>query len=156
MRQIIKEGQLFSRRVVSDTEARKELAGEPYKLELIGLKGGAQKDGAAGADGVPEEAFVEVDAAGGELTIYDNLDAATRDLRWKDLCRGPHLPPTRHIPALKGMRSGGAYGRGSEKNPQLQRIYGTAWESKDALAEHLRLLSQAARRHPRRPGPDTH
>ncbi len=152
MRQIIKEGQLFSRRVVSDTEARKELAGEPYKLELIGLKGRAQKDGAAGADGVPEEAFVEVDAAGGELTIYDNLDAATRDLRWKDLCRGPHVPTTRHIPALKVMRSGGAYWRGSEKNPQLQRIYGTAWESRDALAEHLRLLAEAERRDHRRLG----
>jgi threonyl-tRNA synthetase len=150
MRQIIKQGQLFSRRVVSDDEARKELAGEPYKLELIGLKGSAS---AGGAGSAPEEAAVEVDsAAGGELTIYDNLDAATRDLRWKDLCRGPHLPTTRQIPALKLMRSGGAYWRGSEKNPQLQRIYGTAWESKEALAEHLRLLAEAERRDHRRLG----
>ena len=156
MRQIIKQGQLFSRRVVSDDEARKELAGEPYKLELIGLKGGAAGSGAGGvqgADSAPEEASVEVDSApGSELTIYDNVDAATRDVRWRDLCRGPHLPSTRHIPALKVMRSGGAYWRGSEKNPQLQRIYGTAWESKDALAEYLRLLAEAERRDHRRIG----
>ncbi len=150
MRQIIKQGQLFSRRVVSDDEARKELADEPYKLELIGLKGGGSP---GSADNAPEEAAVEVDsAADGELTIYDNLDPVTRDPRWKDLCRGPHLPTTRQIPALKLMRSGGAYWRGSEKNPQLQRIYGTAWESKEALAEHLRLLAEAERRDHRRLG----
>jgi threonyl-tRNA synthetase len=147
MRQIIKQGQLFSRRVVSDDEARAELAAEPYKLELIGLKGGPSKDS---ADAAPEEASVEVGE--GELTIYDNLDAVTRNLRWKDLCRGPHLPTTRLIPALKVMRSSGAYWRGSEKNPQLQRIYGTAWESREALAEHLRLLAEAERRDHRRLG----
>jgi threonyl-tRNA synthetase len=142
MRQIIKQGQLFSRRAVSDEAARAELAGEPYKLELIGLKGGAAAD---------DEASVEVGGTA-ELTIYDNLDAATGELCWKDLCRGPHLPSTRHIPAVKLMRSGGAYWRGSEKNPQLQRIYGTAWESRDALAEHLRLLAEAERRDHRRLG----
>jgi threonyl-tRNA synthetase len=142
MRQIIKQGQLFSRRVVSDDDARAELAGEPYKLELVGLKGGASAD---------DEASVEVGGTG-ELTIYDNLDAATGELSWKDLCRGPHLPSTRHIPAVKLMRSGGAYWRGSEQNPQLQRIYGTAWESRDALAEHLRLLAEAERRDHRRLG----
>jgi threonyl-tRNA synthetase len=142
MRDIIKQGQLFSRRVVSDDDARAELAGEPYKLELIGLKGGAPAD---------DEASVEVGGSE-ELTIYDNLDAATGERRWKDLCRGPHLPSTRHIPAVKLMRSGGAYWRGSEQNPQLQRIYGTAWESRDALAEHLRLLTEAERRDHRRLG----
>jgi threonyl-tRNA synthetase len=147
MRRIIKQGQLFSRRVVSDDEARAELAAEPYKLELIGLKGGSSKDG---ADAAPEEASVEVGE--GELTIYDNLDAVTRELRWKDLCRGPHLPSTRLIPALKVMRSSGAYWRGSEKNPQLQRIYGTAWESREALGEHLTLLAEAERRDHRRLG----
>ena len=159
MQQIIKQGQLFSRRVVTDEDARKELAGEPYKLELIGLKGGSSKtstDTAASvgtAGSAPDGASVEIDsAADGELTIYDNLDAATRELRWKDLCRGPHLPTTRQIPALKVMRSGGAYWRGSEKNPQLQRIYGTAWESRDALADHLRLLAEAERRDHRRLG----
>ncbi len=153
MRQIIKQGQLFSRRVVSDEQAREELAGEPYKLELIGLKGGAGGPAAADAQTVPEEASVEIDSgAGGALTIYDNLDPATRALRWKDLCRGPHLPTTRLIPALKLMRSGGAYWRGSEKNRQLQRIYGTAWESREALAEHLRLLAEAERRDHRRLG----
>ncbi|HEY1320733.1 MAG TPA: threonine--tRNA ligase, partial [Streptosporangiaceae bacterium] len=119
MRAIVRQGQRFSRRVVSDAEARAELAGEPYKLELIGLKGGT-----AG-----EEEAVEVGGAG--LTIYDNLDPATGEMCWKDLCRGPHVPTTRDIPAFKLMRSGGAYWRGSEKNPQLQRIYGTAWESRD-------------------------
>jgi len=142
MRQIIKQGQLFSRRVVSDDAAREELAGEPYKLELIGLKGAASAD---------DEASVEVGGTA-ELTIYDNLDAGTGELCWKDLCRGPHLPSTRHIPAVKLMRSGGAYWRGSEKNPQLQRIYGTAWESRDALTEHLRLLAEAERRDHRRLG----
>ncbi|MGH3327918.1 MAG: threonine--tRNA ligase [Streptomycetales bacterium] len=134
MQELIKERQRFSRRVVGDDEAREELAAEPYKLELIGLKGGA---------GTGDEASVEVGA--GELTIYDNL----RDdgsVQWKDLCRGPHLPTTRHIPAFTLMRSGAAYWRGSEKNPQLQRIYGTAWESRDALKEHLRLIEEAARR----------
>jgi threonyl-tRNA synthetase len=145
MRVIVKQGQRFSRRVVSDGQARTELANEPYKLELIGLKGsgGAQ----AGVSG--EEA---VEVGGSELTIYDNTDPATGELRWKDLCRGPHLPTTRHIPAFKLMRAGGAYWRGSERNPQLQRIYGTAWESRAAQDEYLRLLAEAERRDHRRIG----
>ncbi len=142
MRKIIKEGQKFSRRPVSDDEARAELAEEPYKLELIGLKG-------AGAEEAGEGASVEVGA--GELTIYDNLK---RDgsLAWKDLCRGPHLPTTKRIPAFKLMRSAAAYWRGNEKNNQLQRIYGTAWESKEALEEHLHRLEEAQRRDHRRLG----
>jgi len=142
MRKIIKEGQRFSRRPVSDEEARGELADEPYKLELIGLKGSDDADSAEGAN-------VEVGA--GELTIYDNLK---RDgsLAWKDLCRGPHLPTTKRIPAFKLMRTAAAYWRGSEKNPQLQRIYGTAWESKEALEAHLHHLEEAARRDHRRLG----
>jgi threonyl-tRNA synthetase len=141
MREIVKQGQRFSRRVVSDEEARGELAAEPYKLELVGLKGG-QND--------QDEANVEV--GGGELTIYDNLDAKTGHLRWKDLCRGPHMPATRHIPAFKLMRSGGAYWRGSENNPQLQRIYGTAWESRERQDEYLKLLEEAEKRDHRRLG----
>ncbi|WP_242894129.1 threonine--tRNA ligase [Actinomadura litoris] len=144
MREIVKQGQRFSRRPVSDEEARAELAAEPYKLELIGLKGaGPVQDAADGAD-------VEVGA--GELTIYDNLDAKSGDLRWKDLCRGPHLPTTRVIPAFKLMRTGGAYWRGSEKNPQLQRIYGTAWESREKQDEYLRMLEEAEKRDHRRLG----
>ncbi|MEV3985551.1 threonine--tRNA ligase [Nonomuraea sp. NPDC049758] len=139
MREIVKQGQLFSRRAVSDDEAREELAGEPYKLELIGLKGGAA-----------DEESVEVGA--GQLTIYDNLDAKSGELCWKDLCRGPHVPSTRSIPAFKLMRSGGAYWRGSEKNPQLQRIYGTAWESRDKQDEYLKMLEEAERRDHRRLG----
>ena len=146
MRQIVKQGQLFSRRVVTDAEARAELAGEPYKLELIGLKGGG---------GIDAEESVEV--GGPELTIYDNLDPATGELKWKDLCRGPHVPSTRHIPALKVMRSSGAYWRGSEKNPQLQRIYGTAWPSRDAQDEYLAMLGRGRAARPpqarRRAGP---
>jgi threonyl-tRNA synthetase len=139
MRAIVRQGQLFSRRVVSDAAARAELADEPYKLELIGLKGGAH-----------DEEAVEV--GGPELTIYDNLDAATGERRWRDLCRGPHLPSTRHIPAFKLMRTGGAYWRGSEKNRQLQRIYGTAWESREAQDGYLAMLAEAERRDHRRLG----
>ncbi|MGZ4453973.1 MAG: threonine--tRNA ligase, partial [Nocardioides sp.] len=145
MRKIVKEGQKFSRRPVTDGEAIEELADEPYKLELIGLKGSGHAEGAA------EGANVEVGA--GELTIYDNLK---RDgsLAWKDLCRGPHLPTTKRIPAFKLMRSAAAYWRGDEKNKQLQRIYGTAWESKEALEEHLHRIEEAERRDHRKIGRD--
>ncbi len=145
MRKIIKEGQKFSRRPVSDEAAREELAEEPYKLELIGLKGNQDEEALSQSEG----ANVEVGA--GQLTIYDNLK---RDgsLAWKDLCRGPHLPTTKRIPAFKLMRSAAAYWRGDEKNPQLQRIYGTAWESKEALDAHLHRLEEAQRRDHRRLG----
>ncbi|HEX7188490.1 MAG TPA: threonine--tRNA ligase, partial [Actinomycetes bacterium] len=142
MQQIVKEAQTFSRRVVGDDEARAELAGEPYKLELIGLKGGAAADAAEGAD-------AEVGA--GELTIYDN-HRTDGSLAWKDLCRGPHLPSTRHIPAFKLTRSAAAYWRGSEKNKQLQRLYGTAWESRDALKAYLARLAEAEKRDHRKLG----
>ncbi|MEU5544507.1 threonine--tRNA ligase [Streptomyces sioyaensis] len=142
MQEIQKRGQKFARRAVSDDAAREELADEPYKLELIGLKGSAA-DAAEGAS-------AEVGA--GELTIYDNLDAKTGDLCWKDLCRGPHLPSTRAIPAFKLMRSAAAYWRGSEKNKQLQRIYGTAWPTKDELKAHLEFLAEAEKRDHRKLG----
>jgi threonyl-tRNA synthetase len=150
MRQIVKQGQLFSRRVVSDDDARLELADEPYKLELIGLKGGAGPDGAG--DVVPGDSGESVEVGGPELTIYDNLEPSSLELRWKDLCRGPHLPTTRQIPAFKLMRSGGAYWRGNEKNPQLQRIYGTAWPSREAQDEYLRMLVEAEKRDHRKLG----
>src|SRR3954466_14535576 len=140
MRKIVKEKQRFSRRVVTDDDARAELKDEPYKLELIGLKGNAA--------GAAEGADVEV--GGGELTIYDNL--RRDELVWKDLRRGPHLPTTRHIPAFTLMRSAAAYWRGSEKNPQLQRIYGTAWESRDALKNYLAMLAEAEKRDHRKLG----
>jgi threonyl-tRNA synthetase len=140
MRQIVKQGQLFARRVVTESQARAELAAEPYKQELIGLKGGS-------ADA--EESF---EVGGPELTIYDNLDPATGSVVWKDLCRGPHLPSTRAIPAFRLMRTSGAYWRGSEKNPQLQRIYGTAWETRAAQQEYLTMLAEAERRDHRRLG----
>ncbi|MEU4656301.1 threonine--tRNA ligase [Streptomyces sp. NPDC023723] len=142
MQEIQKRGQRFARRVTTDDAAREELADEPYKLELIGLKGNA----AQAADGADAE------VGGGELTIYDNLDAKTGELCWKDLCRGPHLPTTRNIPAFKLMRSAAAYWRGSEKNPQLQRIYGTAWPSKDELKAHLDFLAEAEKRDHRKLG----
>jgi threonyl-tRNA synthetase len=142
MQRIVKEGQTFSRRVVSDEEARTELAGEPYKLELIGLKG---PDAASAADGADAE------VGGGELTIYDN-HRRDGELAWKDLCRGPHVPSTRHIPAFKLMRSAAAYWRGSEKNKQLQRLYGTAWESRDALKAYLARLAEAEKRDHRKLG----
>ncbi|WP_221234926.1 threonine--tRNA ligase [Microcella frigidaquae] len=143
MDRIIRQGQRFVRRVVTEEEARAELAGEPYKLELIGLKGAA----ADGADGE------SVEVGGGELTIYDNVDGKTGEVYWKDLCRGPHLPNTRMIGnGWSLMRVAAAYWRGSEKNPQLQRIYGTAWPSKDALREHLARLEEAAKRDHRKLG----
>ena len=145
MRDIVKQGQRFVRREVTDAAARAELAGEPFKLELIGIKGSVG-DGAASGD----EAATEVGA--GVLTIYDNVDAKTGELRWKDLCRGPHVPSTRHIPAFKLMRNAGAYWRGSEKNPQLQRIYGTAWESRAAQDDYLKMLEEAERRDHRKLG----
>jgi threonyl-tRNA synthetase len=139
MRQIARQGQRFSRRVVSESEASAELAGEPYKLELIGLK-------------APSDSEEAVEVGGAELTIYDNLDPASGELCWKDLCRGPHVPTTAQIPAFKLMRTGGAYWRGSEKNPQLQRIYGTAWESRDKQDEYLRMLEEAEKRDHRKLG----
>jgi threonyl-tRNA synthetase len=152
MRQIVKQGQKFRRRVVTDEQARAELAGEPYKLELIAIKGGAGIAGgnAGSATEVSTEERVEVGT--GELTIYDNLDPATGEVRWKDLCRGPHLPSTRQIPAFKLMRTGGAYWRGSERNPQLQRIYGTAWPSRPEQDDYLAMLAEAERRDHRRLG----
>jgi threonyl-tRNA synthetase len=145
MRQIVRQGQRFFRRVVSEDEACTELADEPYKLELIGLKGHAT--------GSPEfESGEVVEVGGPELTIYDNLDPATGATIWKDLCRGPHVPTTRYIPAFKLMRTGGAYWRGSEKNPQLQRIYGTAWESRQRQDQYLEFLAEAEKRDHRKLG----
>ena len=141
MRDIVKQGQRFVRREVTDADARAELAHEPFKLELIGIKGKTGSD---------DEASTEVGA--GVLTIYDNVDAKTGELRWKDLCRGPHVPSTRQIPAFKLMRNAGAYWRGSEKNPQLQRIYGTAWESRAAQDDYLKMLEEAERRDHRKLG----
>ena len=138
MRKIVKEGQRFRRRVTNEADALKELAHEPYKCELIGVKSGAG-----------EEASVEV--GGAELTIYDNLGRDGQPV-WSDLCRGPHLPSTKHIPAFKLMRSAAAYWRGSEKNPMLQRIYGTAWPSAEELTAYLELLAEAEKRDHRRLG----
>ena len=138
MRKIIKEGQRFKRRITNEADALKELAHEPYKCELIGIKGPAG-----------EEASVEV--GGSELTIYDNLGRDGNPV-WSDLCRGPHLPSTKHIPAFKLMRTAAAYWRGSEKNPMLQRIYGTAWPSQDELNAYLELLAEAEKRDHRRLG----
>jgi len=145
MRDIVKQGQRFVRREVTDADARGELAAEPFKLELIAVKGSIAKDGAS-----DDEASTEVGA--GVLTIYDNVDAKTGEVRWKDLCRGPHVPSTRSIPAFKLMRNAGAYWRGSEKNPQLQRIYGTAWESRAAQDDYLKMLEEAERRDHRKLG----
>ena len=141
MRDIVKQGQRFVRREVSDAQARDELKDEPFKLELIGIKGSAGSD---------DDASTEVGA--GVLTIYDNVDAKTGELCWKDLCRGPHVPSTRQIPAFKLMRNAGAYWRGSEKNPQLQRIYGTAWETRAAQDDYLKMLEEAERRDHRKIG----
>ena len=138
MRKIVKDGQRFKRRVTTEADALKELSHEPYKCELIGLKSGAT-----------DETSVEV--GGAELTIYDNLGRDGAPV-WSDLCRGPHLPSTKHIPAFKLMRAAGAYWRGSEKNPMLQRIYGTAWPSQDELNGYLEMLLEAEKRDHRKLG----
>ena len=137
MDRIIRSGQRFQRRVVTDDEARAELAGEPYKLELIGLKGGGAEE--------------SVEVGEGELTIYDNVDREGVTV-WKDLCRGPHVPNTGALGAHKLMRIAAAYWRGSEKNPQLQRLYGTAWPDKGALKDYLGRLEEAAKRDHRKLG----
>ena len=139
MKKIIKDGQRFKRRPITDSDALKELAHEPYKCELVTLKSSDTAEGAS----------VEVGA--GELTIYDNLGRDGKAV-WGDLCRGPHIPSTKYIPAYKLMRSAGAYWRGSEKNPMLQRIYGTAWPSQEELDQYLHLLAEAEKRDHRRLG----
>jgi len=142
MARIIKQGQRFVRRVVTEDEARAELANEPYKLELIGLKGGGSDD-------------ESVEVGGAELTIYDNVDPKTGEVFWKDLCRGPHLPSTRQIGNGYALtRTAAAYWRGSEKNKQLQRVYGTAWPTKDELREYQERLEEAAKRDHRKLGND--
>jgi len=142
MERIVRAGQRFTRRVVSDDDARVELANEPYKLELIGLKGGATGD---------DNENVEV--GGAELTIYDNVDPATGETVWKDLCRGPHVPSTRMVGnAFALTRTAAAYWRGSEKNPQLQRIYGTAWPTKDELRAYQERIEEALKRDHRKLG----
>ena len=138
MVEIIKAGQRFVRRVVSEDEAVRELAAEPYKLRLIGSSGGVDV----------------MEVGGSELTIYDNVDAKTGERCWGDLCRGPHVPSTRYIPqnAIKLMRTSAAYWLGDQKNESLQRVYGTAWPSKDELKAHLTFLEEAERRDHRRLG----
>jgi threonyl-tRNA synthetase len=139
MKKIVKGAQRFSRRVVEIEDARVELAGEPFKLELISDK-----------SGIDDPEVMEV--GGKELTIYDNLDPRTGERIWGDLCRGPHIPTTKFIPAFKLTRSSAAYWRGDQSREDLQRIYGTAWESQEALDEHLHLLAEAERRDHRKLG----
>ena len=142
MNRIVQEGQRFMRRVVSEDEARDELANEPFKLELIGLKGGNTGD---------DNESVEV--GGAELTMYDNVDPKSGETVWSDLCRGPHLPNTRMIgQGYKLLRVAAAYWRGSEKNPSLQRIYGTGWPNKQELRDYTERLEEAAKRDHRRLG----
>ncbi|MBC7589807.1 MAG: threonine--tRNA ligase [Salinibacterium sp.] len=144
MDRIIRQGQRFRRRVVTEAEARAELADEPYKLELIGLKGAAAEQG---------QDSESVEVGGAELTIYDNVDGKTGEVYWKDLCRGPHLPNTRMIGNGWALtRTAAAYWRGSEKNKQLQRVYGTAWATKDDLRTYQARQEEALKRDHRKLG----
>jgi len=138
MQEIVKSGQRFARRVVTDAEATRELAGEPFKLRLIGSEGGAEV----------------MEVGGSELTIYDNVDAKTGATCWSDLCRGPHVPDTRYIPpnAFRLMRTAAAYWLGDQANEQLQRVYGTAWPSKDEMQAYLTFLEEAEKRDHRKLG----
>ena len=135
---ILKSGQEFRRRVVSEADASRELAGEPYKLRLIGSEGGAEV----------------MEVGGAELTIYDNVDPKSGEVCWSDLCRGPHVPNTKYIPpnAVKVMRSSASYWLGDQANESLQRLYGTAWPSKDDLKAYLTFLEEAEKRDHRRLG----
>jgi threonyl-tRNA synthetase len=145
MERIIRQGQRFTRRVVSEEEARELMADEPYKLELIGLKGGSSEE--LGEDGE------SVEVGGAELTVYENVDGKTGEVFWRDLCRGPHLPSTRMVGNGWALsRVAAAYWRGSEKNPQLQRIYGTAWPTKDELRAYQGRIEEALKRDHRRLG----
>ncbi|WP_309620493.1 threonine--tRNA ligase [Salinibacterium sp.] len=144
MDRIIRQGQRFQRRVVTEAEARAEFASEPYKLELIGLKGNDAEEG---------QDSESVEVGGAELTIYDNVDGKTGEVYWKDLCRGPHLPNTRMIGNGWALtRTAAAYWRGSEKNKQLQRVYGTAWASKDDLRTYQARQEEALKRDHRKLG----
>jgi threonyl-tRNA synthetase len=146
MDRIIRQGQRFQRRVVTEAEAREELANEPYKLELIGIKGSVSV-GEADSDNE------SVEVGGAELTIYDNVDGKTGEVYWKDLCRGPHLPNTRMIGNGWSLtRTAAAYWRGSEKNKQLQRVYGTAWPTKEELREYQARQEEALKRDHRKLG----
>ena len=139
MRKIVKAGQRFKRRVTDEKSALAELKNEPYKCELIKDKSSQGDEGA------------NVEVGGSELTIYDNLGRDGQPV-WSDLCRGPHLPSTKSIPAFKLMRAAGAYWRGSEKNPMLQRIYGTAWPTPEELDSYLLMLAEAEKRDHRKLG----
>lgn len=140
---IIKSRQRFSRRVVTRDQALTELAHEPFKLRLIGFDSGAE---------VLDPDVMEV--GGAELTIYDNVDVKTGETCWSDLCRGPHVPDTSYIPqnAVKVMRSSAAYWLGDQKQESLQRLYGTAWPSKEELRGYLDFLSEAEKRDHRKLG----
>ncbi|WP_309071907.1 threonine--tRNA ligase [Arthrobacter sp.] len=145
MLKIVNANQLFERRVASEDEAREAMKDEPYKLELIGLKGGNGD--------ITDDDGASVEVGAGELTIYDNVDRKSGDVVWKDLCRGPHLPNTKLISNAYALtRSAAAYWRGSEKNKQLQRIYGTAWPTKDDLKAYQERLAEAERRDHRKLG----
>lgn len=145
MLKIVNANQLFQRRVASEDEAREAMKDEPYKLELIGLKGGNGD--------ITDDDGASVEVGAGELTIYDNVDRKSGDVVWNDLCRGPHLPNTKLISNAYALtRSAAAYWRGSEKNKQLQRIYGTAWPTKDDLKAYQERLAEAERRDHRKLG----
>ena len=143
MQEIIKAGQRFRRRRFESRERGEGRAGRR-----------AVQARARRHQGSDVDATEVMEVGGGELTIYDNVDATTEKVCWSDLCRGPHLPTTRLIGAFKLMRTAAAYWRGSEKNPQLQRVYGTAWPTRDALKDYLKLLEEAARRDHRKLGAD--
>lgn len=143
MQKIINSNQTYRRRVVTDDEARVEMAEEPYKLELLGNKNDAESAG--------EGASVEVGA--GEITVYDNVDRKSGEAVWCDLCRGPHLPNTKLITnAFSLTRSAAAYWMGNEHNKQLQRIYGTAWPTKQDLKAYQERIAEAERRDHRKLG----
>ena len=142
MKKIIKGGQRFERHVYeSAEEAEKALAEEPFKLELVQDKGNVDPDSDEAAE-----------VGSGDLTHYDNINPRTGDVEWFDLCRGPHVPTTKYIPAFTLTRSSAAYWRGDQSKAGLQRIYGTAFESKEALEAYQTMVEEAEKRDHRRLG----
>ncbi|MEO8322766.1 MAG: threonine--tRNA ligase, partial [Actinomycetota bacterium] len=130
MHKILKENQRFERVVVDRDEALRFFADQPYKVEII--------EGVDAGDPT-------------EITFYKNVTPGG-EVAFTDLCRGPHVPGTSRLKAFKLLRTAGAYWRGDETKPMLQRIYGTAWESKDALEAYLHRLEEAEKRDHRKLG----
>jgi threonyl-tRNA synthetase len=155
MRELMKQRQSFVRQELSEDDALELFADQPYKREVIERVAG----GGADVDAAPPGAHPDAHGGGTDgdagpvFTVYRNVKPEG-DEAWVDLCRGPHIPSSDRVPAFTLLRTAGAYWRGREDQPMLQRIYGTAWESRKALDAHLTMLEEARKRDHRKLGRD--